>query len=996
MAAASLNLWASRVDTKLTYLKKNIRVSDDLLDALMAEELITYDDREEICVQPTNARKLTKLIDVIRFKGPDSFERFCNGLKTAGKHLVMEELTREEGESQGNTDVCSQAGRTEERSKRRPFDEGVIQRSTSFACLTGVAVDLPAYKYFMEVLGRPKGDQLTTSYIQKLFGARSSPPIDGFSCAWEGAGKLPLSSSVAAAFTSAPGAPIIVPVNVESVLGPASDESASFGHSQRGSLDLYNILKPFRAAIPDVHCAIAKPLPLAVCIAFHDSDLTEVRQSTFRRKVKDALPEKWPHEVKFIQRQKERLQKKTEQLLTGLSCWTPDDSAENLALGRKILLEFLDHPVLSESVCSLGSLGDFIERNFITPTQPYSFIDLRPINEVLCSLSESGPVMEEFNKCGLVSAAAAENALCEKGGCKEWLSIFTHYGIFIPTHMKPLCGTFIVPYLLQERKLPDDPQGYSRGRKFDVLRKKYSIAQELFYGLTAMLVSYYPDQPACYHGVAWLNVDKSGYILELKLEEHAIVASLLVPTSNKSLTSSEKAEHFHKEMLRKFVKRLNQGYLEELPVLVARCGQLKARCSSASEERGRDRHGVNQCAIVSSKSTPEPSKSSATSKKSAAKSESTTDKSSEVTVPQMSPTSSSFTEIEQAEGFSENRQVCGVADRENTNEKVVEDNGIKRDDKKKLTMLQLKSLQDEVDDCPVLTFSTVEASIRENRQILGSGSFGTVFLARLQLHDEERLVAVKKFNPPGDRWRSSVRRLHRRQFSSEIRALTRTCHHHNIVKILTYCCDGPELFLVYELITGGTLREALSKENKLPLSATDRLHISQDASSALEYIHDICCLVHRDIKTSNMLLTDDKTIKVGDFGLSEVISSDDGSFAASSAAGTRSYMAPEALKGRVSQAGDVYAFGMVLYELVTGLPPYIHSKKTDLICYMRDLEMEREELTVMLDPRAQWLEEVARELFEIAKQCSNFRQQQRPKMKEVSEEIERILARFHP
>ena len=87
------NLWQSRVDRKMSYLQDNCKVTEKLLWALLGEQLITYHEKQEIEVKKTDLRKLNCLIEITRFKGPDSYQKFCDALDTAGQTFVVDELT---------------------------------------------------------------------------------------------------------------------------------------------------------------------------------------------------------------------------------------------------------------------------------------------------------------------------------------------------------------------------------------------------------------------------------------------------------------------------------------------------------------------------------------------------------------------------------------------------------------------------------------------------------------------------------------------------------------------------------------------------------------------------------------------------------------------------------------------------------------------------------------------------------------------------------------
>eukprot|EP00118_Oscarella_pearsei_P015937 m.148271 g.148271 ORF g.148271 m.148271 type:complete len:506 (+) comp38492_c0_seq1:106-1623(+) len=303
-----------------------------------------------------------------------------------------------------------------------------------------------------------------------------------------------------------------------------------------------------------------------------------------------------------------------------------------------------------------------------------------------------------------------------------------------------------------------------------------------------------------------------------------------------------------------------------------------------------------------------------------------------------------------------------------------------------------------------IDFDSIHKGTKKFKKLLGEGSFGKVFRGRLYLQGKTIEVAVKKFKQrhgkPGDNKPDRDLQM-KRQFSAEIRALAE-CRHPNIVRLLAYCADAPELCLVYELVPGGTLRVALSKSNPLPLSMKERLHIACDASHALNYLHTVLHVIIRDVKTSNMFLTSDRMVKLADFGLSLSLNGNchhgrggkekkekdekEEEFWSSTCAGTKSYMSPEALKGLATTKVDVYSLGMVLYEIGTGLPPYSRSKSANLITYMKELDEESTDLSVMIDPKVSSLEEARKaslRLFSVAKVCTIMDHRERPSMSQI-------------
>ncbi|XP_044475119.1 serine/threonine-protein kinase-like protein CCR4 [Mangifera indica] len=208
----------------------------------------------------------------------------------------------------------------------------------------------------------------------------------------------------------------------------------------------------------------------------------------------------------------------------------------------------------------------------------------------------------------------------------------------------------------------------------------------------------------------------------------------------------------------------------------------------------------------------------------------------------------------------------------------------------------------------------------ENHKI-GTGSFGSVYYGIL---DNGRQVAIKRAEVLNSSTRvGGTRRQEDKDhaFLNELESLSRL-HHKNLVRLLGFCEDCNELALVYEYMINGTLHEHLHKLEDSPLSSwTARIKVALDAARGIEYLHEYAIpqIIHRDIKSSNILLDDTWTAKVSDFGLSMMGPGDDESHLSIHAAGTVGYMDPEYYRlQKLTKKSDVYSFGVVLLELLTG------------------------------------------------------------------------------
>lgn len=168
-----------------------------------------------------------------------------------------------------------------------------------------------------------------------------------------------------------------------------------------------------------------------------------------------------------------------------------------------------------------------------------------------------------------------------------------------------------------------------------------------------------------------------------------------------------------------------------------------------------------------------------------------------------------------------------------------------------------------------------------------------------------------------------------REFQNEAQLLTRI-HHRNLVPLVGFCCDNGHLALVYECMEEGTLESHLSGTSgrTTVLSWWERQKIALGAAQGLEYLHKGCkpVIVHRDVKTSNILLDRKMEARISDFGLSKIFEKDDITHVTTAIMGTRGYLDPEYnITNKLNEKSDVYSFGIVLLELITGKAAIIRS-----------------------------------------------------------------------
>ncbi|KQK11872.1 hypothetical protein BRADI_1g00260v3 [Brachypodium distachyon] len=264
--------------------------------------------------------------------------------------------------------------------------------------------------------------------------------------------------------------------------------------------------------------------------------------------------------------------------------------------------------------------------------------------------------------------------------------------------------------------------------------------------------------------------------------------------------------------------------------------------------------------------------------------------------------------------------------------------------------------------------------------VIGRGGFGFVYLGKLE---NETQVAVKM--------RSDTSSQGDTEFLAEAQHLARV-HHKNLVSLIGYCKDKKHLSLVYEYMDGGNLQDRLRGQELL--SWLQRLKIAQDSACGLEYLHKSCSppLIHRDVKTGNILLSTNLEAKLSDFGLTRALSGEAVTHITTQPAGTLGYLDPEYhATAHLSEKSDVYSFGAVLLVLITGRPAYITVGETEGITIARWVEdrLSEGDIEGVIDPRIQGDCDVNSvwKVADLALRCTKKVARERPTMTEVVEGI---------
>ncbi|XP_030536779.1 LEAF RUST 10 DISEASE-RESISTANCE LOCUS RECEPTOR-LIKE PROTEIN KINASE-like 1.4 [Rhodamnia argentea] len=270
---------------------------------------------------------------------------------------------------------------------------------------------------------------------------------------------------------------------------------------------------------------------------------------------------------------------------------------------------------------------------------------------------------------------------------------------------------------------------------------------------------------------------------------------------------------------------------------------------------------------------------------------------------------------------------------------------------------------------------------------LGDGGFGTVYYGELR---DGRVVAVKRL------YENNLRRVE--QFMNEVEILTRL-HHQNLVKL--YGCTSRrsrELLLVYEYIPNGTVADHLygkqATSNLLPWRV--RLNIAVETADALTYLH-ASDVIHRDVKTNNILLENNFRVKVADFGLSRLFPTDV-SHISTAPQGTPGYVDPEYYQCyQLTDKSDVYSFGVVLCELLSSKPAVDTNRhRHDInLANMAVSRIQNRTLHELIDPSLGFETDYAvRRMMtlvaELAFRCLQEERDMRPTMEEVLDTLKRI------
>ncbi|XP_038708695.1 BRASSINOSTEROID INSENSITIVE 1-associated receptor kinase 1-like [Tripterygium wilfordii] len=274
-----------------------------------------------------------------------------------------------------------------------------------------------------------------------------------------------------------------------------------------------------------------------------------------------------------------------------------------------------------------------------------------------------------------------------------------------------------------------------------------------------------------------------------------------------------------------------------------------------------------------------------------------------------------------------------------------------------------------------------------NKNILGRGGFGKVYKGRLA---DGSLVAVKRLKEE----RTQGGEL---QFQTEVEMISMAVHR-NLLRLRGFCMTPTERLLVYPYMANGSVASCLRDrpESQAPLAWPARQQIALGAARGLAYLHDHCDpkIIHRDVKAANILLDEEFEAVVGDFGLAKLMDYKD-THVTTAVRGTIGHIAPEYLStGKSSEKTDVFGYGVMLLELITGqrafdLARLANDDDVMLLDWVKGLLKDKKlEMLVDADLQGNYIDEEVEQLIQVALLCTQSSAMERPKMSDVVRMLE--------
>ncbi|XP_027333971.1 probable leucine-rich repeat receptor-like protein kinase At5g49770 [Abrus precatorius] len=268
---------------------------------------------------------------------------------------------------------------------------------------------------------------------------------------------------------------------------------------------------------------------------------------------------------------------------------------------------------------------------------------------------------------------------------------------------------------------------------------------------------------------------------------------------------------------------------------------------------------------------------------------------------------------------------------------------------------------------------------------IGSGGYGKVYQGTLP---NGQLIAIKRAQKES---KQGVL-----EFKAEIELLSRV-HHKNLVSLVGFCFEREEQMLVYEFVPNGTLKDAISGKSGIVLIWSRRLKVALGTARGLAYLHEHADppIIHRDIKSNNILLDENYNAKVADFGLSKSILDDEKDHVTTQVKGTMGYLDPDYYTSqKLTEKSDVYSFGVLMLELITARKPIERGKYiVKVVRNSIDKTKDWYGLHEIIDP-AIWSGSTVKgfeKFVDLAMECVKESGTDRPTMSDVVKEIEGML-----
>ncbi|CAM8937099.1 unnamed protein product [Rhodiola kirilowii] len=299
-------------------------------------------------------------------------------------------------------------------------------------------------------------------------------------------------------------------------------------------------------------------------------------------------------------------------------------------------------------------------------------------------------------------------------------------------------------------------------------------------------------------------------------------------------------------------------------------------------------------------------------------------------------------------------------------------------------------------DVPALSLEELKENTDNfgSRSLIGEGSYGRVYYTSL---NTGKAVAAKKLDVSSETDDNN-------EFLTQVSMVSRL-KHENLVELLGYCVEGNYRVLAYEFATMGSLHDVLHGRKGVQgaqpgpvLDWMQRVRIAVDAARGLEYLHEKVqpSIIHRDIRSSNVLLFEDFRAKIADFNLSNQAPDMAARLHSTRVLGTFGYHAPEyAMTGQLTQKSDVYSFGVVLLELLTGRKPVDHNMprgQQSLVTWATP-RLSEDKVKQCVDPRLQeqYPSKGVAKLAAVAALCVQYEAEFRPKMSIVVKALQPLL-----